>query len=510
MRGFIYKYRQVLHFLLIAASFSLAYTQEPIYNSPEYSDGNQNTKFLHGLAKAGYGLLDEDWLAQTLDPLPAFTFLVRSTYQAIHSEYAFYGYYALLMGVYVYSLLGIADIVFKIKESKAKYLFYLALFWVVHTVNLELGNFDTAWYLHAGVAQQYILGPVFQPCNFGAFILLSIWLFFAQKYLWSAVTLSVAATFHPAYIFSIAVLALSYFLFLLPRESRKAWLFSGVSCVLTLPVFSYTYFRFTATSPELQERATDIIVNFRIPYHAVPDVWLADGTAQIQTLVVIVALYIIRNTQLFKTLFIPFLVAFYLSFFQAIANNNFLAFLSPWRLSVFLVPIATSLIIAALATYVFQVQKQFINSPRLLTIVSLAIVSFLTIQGLNRQIALFNYQGKSTPMLNFVQQSKRSGDVYLVPPNSQPLQKFRLYTGAPIFINKKSHPYKDVEVLEWYSRLNLATNVYDEGDRCSQLKDLSTQYRITHVVSEEARFNCSFLEHTYTDSHYQVSRLELQ
>lgn len=505
MRGFIYKYRQVLQFLLVAAIFSLSYTQEPIYNSPEYSDGNQNTKFFHGLARAGFGLLNEDWLASTLDPLPAFTFLVQLTYQSIHSN-AFYVYYALLMGVYVYSILGIVNIAFKIKESRAKYLFYLALFLVVHTVNLQLGNFDTAWYLQAGVAQQYILGPVFQPCNFGAFILLSIWLFLSQRYLWSVAALAIAATFHPAYIFSSAVLTLSYVLFLFPFNLRKALLIGSTSFLLTLPVLSYTYFRFTATTSELQQQATDILVNFRIPYHAVTEVWLADGTAHIQTLIVILALYLIRNTPLFKILFVPFLIAFYLSFFQAIASNDFLAFLSPWRLSVFLVPTATALILAALTAYLFQIQKQIIK-PKLLIVVSLATIGFLSFQGLTQQIALFTYRGESTPMLNFVRRNKHSGETYLVPPNSQQLQKFRLYTGAPIFINKKSHPYKDVEILEWYRRLNLATAVYEsEGDRCSLLHSLSTEYSITHVVSQQ-NFNCSFLKQVYQDSHYQISKI---
>ena len=29
------------------------------------------------------------------------------------------------------------------------------------------------------------------------------------------------------------------------------------------------------------------------------------------------------------------------------------------------------------------------------------------------------------------------------------LQRFRLHTGAPIFVDVKSIPYKDVDVIEW-------------------------------------------------------------
>ena len=499
---------RVIHFLVMAIAFSLAYTQEPIYNSPEYADGNQHTKFFHGLARAGFGFLNDDWLASTLDPLPVFTFLVEFTYRTIHSEYAFYIYYALLMGVYIYSLLGIVNYVYNLQESRAKYFVYLALFIALHTVNLEIGNFDTAWHLQSGVAQQYILGPVFQPCNFGAFILLSIWLFLRQRCIFAVVALAIAATFHPAYLFSVVVLTAAYVFCLIQKNINQALWVGGLSFLLVLPVFLYTYLTFGATSPELSEQATDIIVNFRIPYHSIPEVWLAEGRAQVQSIVVIIVLYLVRNTRLAALLFLPFITAFYLTFFQVVANNNTLAFLAPWRLSVFLVPLSTSLILAACVLFIFRLIKQvFVH--KLLTGVSLATISALVIGGMSQQIDLFQYQGESTAMLDFVRQNRQPGQTYLVPPESQPLQKFRLYTGVPIFINQKSHPYKDTEVLEWYRRLMLAEQFYKaKDDRCSLLEDLSTQYSITHVVSEsETSFNCSFLKKMYKDNYYQISKV---
>ena len=59
--------------LLVAAVFAVAYTQSPLY------EGNQNTKFLHGLAQAGRGYLEADWLANTVDPLPVFSSLIYAT-----------------------------------------------------------------------------------------------------------------------------------------------------------------------------------------------------------------------------------------------------------------------------------------------------------------------------------------------------------------------------------------------------------------------------------------------
>src|SRR5262249_51994585 len=89
---------------------------------------------------------------------------------------------------------------------------------------------------------------------------------------------------------------------------------------------------------------------------------------------------------------------------------------------------------------------------------------------------------EEVPMMCYVRDHKTSGDVYLLPievpggrltspsPLSVPtrpssrsgteggtisydLQRFRLFTGAPIFIDFKAIPYKDVEVLRWRERL---------------------------------------------------------
>src|SRR6185312_7384411 len=61
--------------IVAAAGFALAHTQSPLFFS------NQNQYLLHGLAQADYGHLDRDWLANTKDPTPAFSFLVKVLYQ---------------------------------------------------------------------------------------------------------------------------------------------------------------------------------------------------------------------------------------------------------------------------------------------------------------------------------------------------------------------------------------------------------------------------------------------
>ena len=45
------------------------------------------------------------------------------------------------------------------------------------------------------------------------------------------------------------------------------------------------------------------------------------------------------------------------------------------------------------------------------------------------------------------------------------LQRFRLHTGAPIYVDFKAVPYAPAEVLEWVTRMNHLRAVwYDERD----------------------------------------------
>lgn len=498
------------HFVLLACLFGIAHTQAPLYKSA----GNHNTKFLHGLAAAGHGFLSEDWMANTLNPLPVFSYLVKTGYQYVHSEYIFYICYLLIFGIYLSSTIRIVDSIYKIKKTKLKYLVYLTAFIFIHTVNIEIFDFDTAWHLHSGVAGQYILDLEFQPASFGALILLSICHFLDRKLFLSIFFLCLAATIHPAYLLSAAVLTFCYMFQTLIEEKNpgKAILLGGWAFVLVLPTLLYTSLTFSATSPEIWQQANDLITQVRIPHHSIPQVWLADGTAYLQALVVVGAIYAVRDTKLFALLCFPFLSAVVLTGVQVLFHNNTFAFIAPWRLSVFLVPLSTYLILGGLVDGLFRRYCDRINTHQtLIARLSLATLSLLVSIGAVNQVGMFLHQDRTIPMMNFIKQTRQAGEVYLVPPDSRQIRKFRLYTGAPIFINHKSHPYKDVEVLEWDKRLQLARQFYEDTDnRCQLLQTLSIRYGITHTVLEQPKIdtNCEIWERLYSDEHYMVYRIK--
>src|SRR5262249_25259168 len=155
------RWRQLGSFLAWTLIFGLAYTQAPLYFS------NQNQYFLHGMAQAGRGFLNEDWLAKTRDPTPAFSFLVMVVGRWL-PEYLFYGMYLVLLGLYFHSLMGIADRCRNAPSSNAKRLVLATLLVLIHAAVLRrasalLWGVDYPWYFQAGVAGQYLLGFGLQP-----------------------------------------------------------------------------------------------------------------------------------------------------------------------------------------------------------------------------------------------------------------------------------------------------------------------------------------------------------
>ena len=487
---------------ILGLIFGISYTQDPLYTS------NQHTKFLQGLSEANLGYLDKDWLANTLDPLPAFTFLVQITYTYFHENF-FYFYYILIFGTYIYSMLGIASVIFQI-NTRLKLLIYFLLILTIHCLQIRIFDLKTHVHLHYGLAEQYILGGYFQPCTFGVLILFSIYTFLRKKPFLAVLALGIAATFHPTYLPSAALLTLAYMILTYKNENnlQKSLFIGTFSFILVLPVVSYMTITFKPTSPELFQISESLLVN-RIPHHSFPDIWLTEPTAPIQILVVAIALYILRKTRLFFILFFPFTTAVILTIIKIFSSSNTLAFLTPWRVSAFLVPISTCMILAYILAVVFDRYNLWIRQyKKPIEIFSVVAIYLFILSGVGIQLEKLTINRKDTPIImEYVKENKQPGETYLIPIASGKFVDFRIVTGAPILINLKSHPYKDIEVIEWHDRLLMAQQFYDNSGiaKCEALQNLIDKYRISHViVKNDDSFECSGVEKTYIDNLYQI------
>ncbi len=491
--------------------FGVAYAQAPLYTS------NQNQYFLHGAAAAGLGTLAEDWLANTVDPTPVFSALVALTYRAL-PEAMFYAYDFLLFGVYLYSLSGLA-VVPTPPQSPAQNKGLLLLLVLLHSAALRYG---LSWapgehwshLFEAGVAGQRLLGPVFQPSSFGVLLPLSILLFLRKRPCLAVTAAVLAATVHPTYLLSAAMLGATYVLVLLRARNWRAALGCGaIGALLASPILTYTWSVFRPSGATIAAEASRILVDVRIPHHALPTVWF-DASVIAKLAFVAAALWLTRRTPLFPLLLLPTVFSLGLTALQLATSSPRLALLFPWRPSTWLVPISLSLIAAQLTAWVWARWPDVFGPPRrYLAAAGLTLALLLGAAGL----VSFGYDLRrqasdpAWPVMDYVARTAASGEMYFIPPK---LQDFRLASRAPAFVDFKSIPYRDAEVVAWYDRLRVAQSFFrdsPEGIDC-RLLDRVAASGVTHVIlgPEQRGLSCDGFEPLFDDGSYQLFRLALR
>jgi hypothetical protein len=495
-------------FFLASTAFALSYTQSPLYTS------NQNQYFLHGLAKAGFGYLNSDWLANTRDPTPVFSRIVEWTYRINRLEGMFYLYYALLMGIYLFSLLGIIRIIFPQTKTPLMTFTILAGLILIHSAGLRfvmsrLAGVNWTYILEDGVADQRLLGSVFEPSTFGVFLLLSIYLFLDKKNLLAGICAVFAATVHPTYLMSAGILTIIY-LFMLYFESRrvqKPIVLGGVTLLAALPILGYVYSNFGSTPLETSFTAQQILVDFRIPHHA--DIsWWFDGTAIVKLSIILAAIFLVRKTRLFPIVLVPFVLGLGLTIIQVVSDSPTLALLFPWRVTTWLVPISMAVLLTESIIFLFhRVNLMQRRTQGILITVGLAIILLAVSTGIVRTFLDFSRQENSPEqdVLAWIAENKSPSDRYLVPTK---MQDFRLITGAPIFVDFKSIPYRDSDVLEWYQRVREADRFYKQ-ENCSLIDSINADEEITNILLPAGEFQqaCPHTLLKYEDPDYLVYAL---
>lgn len=506
--------------LALVLLLAIALPQQPLYSS------NQNTYFLHGFARAGVGFLSSDWLAQTTDPFPVFSVLISFSLHIL-GEQIFYFYQIAIHAVYLYSLIGIPSLVLGITRWSLKWISSVAILFVVNSgILLELIKWHPAAeslkpifgynnILVRGVAGQYVLGPFFQPSTFGVFILLSILMFVKGRITLSFVLLAVAANVHTSYLLSTAMFACTYAALLLAQDKavRRALALAALCLLLLLPALAYNYANFRPTSAEVSAQAQSILVDYRIPHHALVSHWFSP-LVLVQLCVVLLAAYLARRTRLLPILLVPLIVVLFLTAIQVLTSSKGLALLFPWRTSVILVPIASSVVLfKATSVLIDQIKQRLVGKSftslsiclsRLVVLSTFVLIAYSGITNLAKTLAAPRV-GVSA-VTKFVHSTYRPGDLFLVPPE---LEWFRLASGVPILADFKSHPYKDVEVVEWFARLKVAQAFYSATaeEACNMLRNISARYGVTHVVARSPVSGCGLLEELYKDTNFVVYRV---
>jgi hypothetical protein len=494
--------------LVTVTTFAAAYGMAPLYYS------NQNQYFLHGMARAHVGDLAHDWLASTRDPTPVFSGIVTITEMFGHSIW-FYAYQAMLLALYARAILGIFFSLAGPDLGRQRWPIFAMLCVLAHSAALRLCTYqlvgeDIAWFLQAGVAGQYVLGAMFQPSVFGIFLVAAVGLFLQERIQWAVLGLAIAGTVHATYLLPATMLLLG---FVSALALDRRWIAAIAVIILGGLLFSppayFALSNFGPTTAQTFSVGQDILVNIRIPHHCRVDRWL-DGVAIAQIGFILIALPLCRNTRLFTVMTVAFTAGAILTLVQVATQSNAMALLFPWRISAVLMPLAVTVILTRLVQC--RPAHLFGLLPRLACVAIL-----LALGGAGTWLSLANVGFRSAdeeiPAMQFVAQNLQSGEQYLLPvPDLANLsanrgslssdfipprvkmtdtrvvpvgfQRFRLFTGAPVYVDFKSIPYKDVDVIEWRDRMVFAKKLWDAlrgGQEAMALEQLR-KCGVTHVV----------------------------
>lgn len=519
-----------LEALLLAVAFAVAHTQSPLYYS------NQNQYMLHGLAAGGHGHLSNDWLANTTDPTPVFSALVAAGYRHL-GEWVFQAAFFLLLVGYFLSVRWLVSALPRVPDTRGFRVAWAAAFTAAHAAVLRVASVrlfgvDYPWFLQAGVAGQYVLGPGLQPSAFGVLLVAGLAAFANRRPVLGSFLAAAACGFHSTYLPAAGSLLLG-FLFVMLRESAHAGpaAFRSLlaASVVMLPVAAYTLFTFGPNdNPVIFDQAQRILAHIRIPHHTVITRWF-DVVAGLQLAWAAVGLALLWRSRVFPVLLIAALIGLAGSVIQFETENPTLSLAFPWRITVVLVPVATAVIAARAVSLIPETTRLAFGA---------GVVLFLALGGAWVMIAGVGYRTgeDEAPLYEHVRANAGPKDVYLLPvripavgtgrgamsasftppPRPAPgsnlipvdLQRFRLHTGSAIYADFKSVPYRDAEVLEWLRRMKQVETWYAGGwTDTGRLQELRAQ-GITHVVTRADKpLAADYLEVVHSDPAYVVYRL---
>jgi len=516
-----------LEAVLLAVAFAVAYTQSPLYFS------NQTQYFVHGLAAGGYGHLARDWLATTRDPTPVYSGLVAFGYRHL-GEWSFQAAYFLILMGYFLSFRWLVGALPGVPDSRAFRLAWAALFTAAHAavlrvLSVQLAGVDYPWYLQCGVANQYLLGTGLQPSAFGVLLVTGLAAFANGRPVLASALAGSACAFHSTYLLPAGMIVLGFLVVTLrgrPNSGPLAFKMLLAASAFAVPAAAYTLFAFGPENPHHFAEAQRILAEVRIPHHSLIDRWFAAADA-VQLAWAAAGIALLWRSRLFLVLLIAAALGLVLSLAQYQSENPTFALLFPWRISAVLVPVATAVIAAKVAA--------LLPAARPVEVIAGAVVLALATGGAWVMAAGLGYRSADDerPLYDYVRAHAGPDDVYLLPvripevkggrgtasttftepPRPQPgsnlipvdLQRFRLHTGASIYVDFKSVPYKDGEVMRWLHRMHQCEEWYAaDWNAPGRGQELRAE-GITHVVAPAAKpIHAECLKEVHADPAYIV------
>ncbi len=542
--------QKILVYLLVSVLLVLVYPLDL-----HFPTGNQCIYFFWGIKNAGFGFLEHDFLATQADPFPLFSWLVQYSSSLFDSN-SFLFWYWLLNLVYVIAFFEIAEDVSKQLSLKLNKVLFTLLFLFANSTFIwgfffsRFFNLDLRWAWDSGFAEQGILRGYFQPSVFGVFILLSVALFAKRRFVPAFVSAAIAACFHANYLLVSAVFISVYLLFLVKEKNYKTAIIGGVvSLAIVLPYLLYVFKNFGTAFPETVEYIRN---NIKGHIHFDYKVWM-NSEAFLQMTLIVFAMWLVRATALLFPMSIGLAVLILLTLTTYTSGSIFLLNLTPWRISVVLVPVAVAVVMerlssitnvklnnliisivltATLSALYFRIfgnsSGDFILKWRILTllvfvatfgvillfekylphlnlksITPLAALLLIVCLGLSGILLHKNDRKSEKELMEFVSKNSSQEQHYLIPPE---LTDFRLATGAPVFVD--STIYHSNALPEWDKRIKIANRFFAASDTVL-LDSLVRNCGITHIIAKED-FDFNKSNEVYRNKRYAIFEVSEQ
>ncbi|WP_448809726.1 DUF6798 domain-containing protein [Agromyces bauzanensis] len=434
--------------------------------------GNQNQYLAHVLADRGTPL-DADWFVGTTDPYPFFTALARAAYDVsglVGIRFlAWLATAVSLVGVY-----GLARVL--APPARKRWTAIAATVLVAALIAPILSKLPIPWVnqfsAFSGMAGQY-LGGYLQPSVFGCLLLAAfpLWLVARRAPAGARVPPTLAALaltalgcmLHPTYLVAVAVgLGAALIADAWKRNfARVGWyVLIGAVVVAAALVANPALLAIGGASVESSE-AMQRFAFERIPHHTLWTNW--PRIDLLYVVVIALAAWSLwrRGTDgwLARWLASGLVLALAGALLVGLTESSTLALLFPWRISVFLVPIATTVLAVAMAAAAGRVVSRLLSgSARGRVIASAgwpiglaAALAAVAVAGAGLVTTAWSVPPSSSDEAVALVRASNVEGVGLIPLDEQ---NVRLNAGVPIYVDWKSPPYASTDLVEWWSRID--------------------------------------------------------
>jgi len=469
-----------LTFILALVATLVSEQKQPIF-------GNQYTYLLKLIANSAIDhSLSLDWQVNTIDIMPVFTALTTPIFNSF-GDTGLIALSYLATGIFYFSLLLIAAKAIDIKKSTTTLILFFCFLLIVNSSTLFDGQ-TLRKVTMQGFADQYLIKGYFQPSMAGTLLLLSIALHLWNKKYLSILALATGATIHPTYILPAGILTCAFMVsdFLHNKSLVSVLKLGGLAALLTAPTAISTALLTTGGDPATAAAGRDIFANIREWNHGHIKNWRLTHTA-IQAVILAGGIWLSRKSRLFPILTVSTAISVSLVILKEATGSDYLTLLFPHRVSACLIPIATILLLAKLATAldngsVLRKRLQLATFALLALTAAWGGITYQTITDREKYFTKRNLANEDQ-LIEKVITSRQPNSIYIVPTD---MLWFRADTLTPIVVDFRTHPYTAIEMVEWYKRIQAVDAVYEPGvagaELCEKISAISSTYAATHIL----------------------------